>query len=210
MDQLPARTCLPSHQTSPMCWVWILTKRGAQRWNIACTKHSTKSCPTLPGILLLPLSYGVLNGCAVPELTLTATLHRPARLTFRSLWISRPPCSVNASAAAVFAPLPITTPSPSHCLCAAGRETTPYTLSRPFPPELMRRYGRHSQHRQGSLPSLWRQQSLGLFRCPNQQLLDRITFFRDYLCLYFNSPLFKRLSASDGDGSGQHLAMDDA
>jgi hypothetical protein len=32
----------------------------------------------------------------------------------------------------------------------------------------------------------------------------------DYLYLYFNSPLFKRLSAPDGDGSGQRPAMDDA
>ena len=149
-----------------------------------CTqKHSTKSCPTLPCTLLLPLSHGVLDGCAVPELTSTATLHRPARLTLRSTWILRPPCSnesVNTSAAAVFAPLPITTPSPSHCLCAAGRATTPYALPRPFPPELMRRYGTHSQHRQAAWlaePSFWLPQSLGPFSVRQSTLLDRYRVF---------------------------------
>src|SRR5271170_7376685 len=161
-----------------------------------CTKHSTKSCPTLPRTLLLRLSHGVLDGCAVPELTSTATLHRPARLTFGSTWISRPPCSnesVNASAAAVFVPLPITTSSPSHWLCATGRATTPYALPRPFPPELMRRYGTHSQHRQAA----WLESQA--FACrkawepfsPRQSTLRDpfAAFTGDYLCLYFNSPL---------------------
>lgn len=100
-----------------------------------------------------------------------------------STWISRPPCSnesVNASAAAVFAPLPITTPSPSHCLCAATRATTPYALPRPSPLELMRGYGTHSQHREAAWlesQALGCRKSLGLFRCANQHSSTGIALF---------------------------------
>src|SRR5271156_2581315 len=65
-------------------------------------------------------------------------------------------------------------------------------------------------------PSSWLPQSLGLFRFADQHSSTGIAFFPfaasagDYLYLYFNSPLFKRLSAPDGDGSGQRPAMGDA
>jgi hypothetical protein len=123
----------------------------------------------------------VLDGCAVLELTSTATLHRPARLTFRSTWISRPPCfneSVNASAAAVFAPLPITTPSPIHCLCTAGRATGSYALPRPFPPELMRTVrDTVSTGRQFGEPSFLAATKLGPFSLHQSTLLDGYRVF---------------------------------
>ena len=60
------------------------------RW-LMQTFHKVMSSP--PTHTASPTLTWCARQCAVRELTSNATLHRPTRLTFRSTWISRPPCN---------------------------------------------------------------------------------------------------------------------